>query len=239
MEQKPYMTYLNFGENVVSLIGHIISICLFSRLTYYGLFQKQRLKVAGFSGSMYVYMITHIVLACTSLLYLLYVIARWCPNTITQYDKNVMYWLGLVDSNYIYITPVPVLFLTLDRIFSYMCAEKYGHVQRRRLLVLTLCCILFSYLGFSTVTLLELPLQQNKVAECVNFACMMVKFGQRPQLYCKLGIGCINIFLSFFFFYRINNSTVKNIVILFIVIFLLKEAPFLLEKLLKGACSRV
>ena len=112
-----YMTYLNFGENVISLISHSIAICLFCRLAYFGLFCPQRLNVNGFSSSMLTYMITHTTLACTSMLYLIYVIGMWRPNAITQYDKQIMFWLGLLDSNYIYITPIPVLFLTLGKVF--------------------------------------------------------------------------------------------------------------------------
>uniref|UniRef100_A0A915D9W8 G-protein coupled receptors family 1 profile domain-containing protein n=1 Tax=Ditylenchus dipsaci TaxID=166011 RepID=A0A915D9W8_9BILA len=186
---------------------------------------------------MYVYMISHVVLACTSMLYLIYVIGKWDPDTITQYDKHIMYWLGLVDSNYIYITPIPVLFLTLDRMFSYMCPDKYGHVQRRHLLLLTLWCILFIYVGFSTVTLLELPLQAHKVAQCVNFACMMIRFGQKPQLYCKLGKNravkvtlvveiCFNILPTFFNFFSsiISSEPLNNYLGQYVEMFCMLDA---------------
>uniref|UniRef100_A0A915CVW9 Uncharacterized protein n=1 Tax=Ditylenchus dipsaci TaxID=166011 RepID=A0A915CVW9_9BILA len=58
---------------------------------------------------------------------------------------------------------------------------------------------------------MELPLQMYKIELCVNFACMMIKYHEKTQLYCKLLFGCVNTILSFLFFLRINKKSAKNI----------------------------
>jgi hypothetical protein len=60
---------------------------------------------------------------------------QWPPSRIPDlaiYDPNILFWLGAIQMDYAIIAPLPVLFLTLDRICALKPTEVIGQRKNRR-----------------------------------------------------------------------------------------------------------
>uniref|UniRef100_A0A915CY37 Vomeronasal type-1 receptor n=1 Tax=Ditylenchus dipsaci TaxID=166011 RepID=A0A915CY37_9BILA len=189
MDRQSLKAYLSLFESCISLSSHFIAIALFSRLLYYAIFKRKVMSVGQLSHSMLAFMLSHVLLSCTSFWYLLYVIINWTPNFVISYNKQILYWLGLVDSNHIYITPIPVLFLTLDRCFSLAYPNNYGTKQRKIMLLFTFMLFVFVYFIFTLVNLMEFPLD-------VSSEFLSSNWGQFVEMFCMIDAACCSILYS-------------------------------------------
>ncbi|KAI1732430.1 hypothetical protein Ddc_01294 [Ditylenchus destructor] len=206
-----YLPYLSFVEYVIALISQIVAITLLSYLALCFLFNRKRMTVDTLSKSMLVYLFYHIIFSPFGILYHGYMVIKWRPE-FNNYDTNVVFWLGIFGVNYYAISPIPVLFLTLDRclVLSRISA-CYNENIRKTLFLTSILVIVFCFVGSTVIFLLELPLDQDKVCHCVNFSCLILKYKTRPQQLPRLAVESLNLLFSLYFFRALKKPRCKNL----------------------------
>ncbi|KAI1696763.1 hypothetical protein DdX_18870 [Ditylenchus destructor] len=212
----PHLTYVNFGENIVAVVAEPVTIVLMSNLIYCSTFKKWKIQGRTLSRSMLVFMCTHLFFAITCIPYSWFIIFNWNPNfdpnTVTASYYNTLYYLGLMGNNYMAVSPVPVFFLQLDRCFA---LKMWGRA-RSIVFWLSLVAVISIAIAGIYISLLELPLDIEKVKQCTTSGCVFIKYQGKPQLYTKLVFGTLNFINSGYLFYLLRKHqslSVKNRVV--------------------------
>ncbi|KAI1693878.1 serpentine type 7TM GPCR chemoreceptor srbc domain-containing protein [Ditylenchus destructor] len=125
----------------------------------------------------------------------------------TKYDMNIFFWTGMLSANYTSISPIPVLFLTLDRCLALRFPLKYNNALIRQLI--SMCCvtiILIDYIGSTVILLLELPLPIYLIKDCITFGCVPIKHKTYYQLFWKTAFGSIDLLCGIYFFYLLRTN---------------------------------
>ncbi|KAI1699888.1 hypothetical protein DdX_17039 [Ditylenchus destructor] len=123
---------------------------------------------------------------------------------------NIFFWTGMLSANYTSISPIPALFLTLDRCFALRFPLRFNKASVRHLL--SLCCItiiLIDYIGSTVILLLELPLPMIK--NCITFGCVPIKHKTYYQLFWKTAFGSMDLSCGIYFFYLLRTKASLNI----------------------------
>ncbi|KAI1708658.1 hypothetical protein DdX_11735 [Ditylenchus destructor] len=216
-----YVTYLNFAETLITLACQITSLFLNLNLVYISLFKPKFLLVKGLSISLMAYLYTHIFMATFALPGNLYMGLSWKPPPSDASNRNpyLLYWLGLVASNYYTASPVLVLMLTLDRCislklpsYSFFPASSKGRSLKLSLVWTMLGVVVATCVGNTWVYLLELPLDLTRVSNCEVFPCFAIKNRSFPQLTWKVVISIINLISCSLFFYMLKQSGKAKII---------------------------
>jgi len=163
-QQQPYayLTYLNFGENVVTLLFQLATIPLDINLLITSAFYPKKLTVSsqtsaidhrGLSMSMITLISTHIISSAAMLPYVVYVATTWRlpiaqPRNVAVFDPAMLYWLGFSANTFIVVPPVAVFFLTLDRLLTLTWGHAYGRREKT----------LFFYVEITTLATVTLVL---------------------------------------------------------------------------------
>lgn len=117
----PYLTYFGFAQSCVVLVLNALSLITIGSLLFCIRYRPRRLQTTDFSVSMLTFLATHFIGSALSIPYQLYHIFWWqlptkrIPDT-PIYNTYVLYWIGIPSISYIFLAPVPVTFLTFDRI---------------------------------------------------------------------------------------------------------------------------
>ncbi|KAI1703211.1 hypothetical protein DdX_15044 [Ditylenchus destructor] len=200
-----YLPFLNLFQSYVIIVAKVVCVALNYRLLMWTSFVRNGRKFRMESGTMTVYLMFHCANASISVLGDIYREIVYDPHQLN--NKYVLFWTGILDVSYLAVSPVAVLFITIDRCFvlkrMYIpCGKKY----RKRLLVADVVTIFLCYLLCCVVYLAELPLDLTKVARCEQFACLIIKYLNVPQLALKSVISTLNVVCSVAFLYLMNVS---------------------------------
>ncbi|KAI1708529.1 hypothetical protein Ddc_14321 [Ditylenchus destructor] len=210
-----YLTYLNFGETLVTLLCQITSLILNLNLVYISRFKPKFLLVKGLSTSLMAYLYAHIFIGMFALPSNLYMGFNWRPPSSAASNSNpyMLYWLGLSATNYYTASPVLVLMLTLDRCvslklpsYSLFPVSGKGKFLKLALVWTMLAMVLIFCIGNTWVYLLELPLDLTRVSNCEVFPCLAIKNRSFPQFIFKVVISVINLVSCTLFFYMLKHS---------------------------------
>lgn len=126
------MTYLNFGQNVLTLLCQLVTIPLDANLIVSSLFYAHRLRLAGsgLSHSMLILISVHMLYTSSMLPYQLYSVLWWRPPIVggvgMNYSHDVLFWSGISLSAYLVVPNLAVLFLTADRLFTLRLRHLYS-----------------------------------------------------------------------------------------------------------------
>jgi len=206
-----YFPYLNIVQNSVAVLCALMAISLNARLIYHGWVHQskssnQALKVRQLSKAMWFYLSVHLIGCVLTLPYNFYVVCNWRPAPLSPYDPYTLYWLGLPLIAYYTMSPVPILFLTIDRCLALKVRSRNDN-QLREWIFLFGCAILFvAAMGSLTVNAAELPLDMDRVEGCQTFGCLVLKYRSQPQLLFKNMMELLNLLLALYFF-RLLSST--------------------------------
>ncbi|KAI1718280.1 DAF-16/FOXO Controlled, germline Tumor affecting [Ditylenchus destructor] len=214
----PYLPYLNFVENIIGFTDQAVAIGFFSHLMYCAFFVPKKLKVERLPRLMLMYMLNHLIFSCITIPYQGYMAIDW--HVENAYNPYMIFWLGLTMNVYMVVTPLQVLFLTLDRCLILMFAEYYQERQKRLLFVVCLLCIFGFGAMVYVICLMELPLPLDKVKQCDSYPCLASKSKSLHVFYCKIIFGLLNVILGAVFFFALrkrNSKQIKNRIIKFTI----------------------
>ncbi|KAI1711827.1 hypothetical protein Ddc_12660 [Ditylenchus destructor] len=184
---RSYLTYLNFGETILTLVFQSISISSMSYLVYCAAFKRKSLR-GNLSASLLVYLILHIMCSTSAVPYHLYTVLNWRPAA-NNYSPNLLFWLGMLPNTYYFVSPIPVFFLTLDRCLALKAPFFHNNLGKKWITVPTIVVFLTVYGVCIYYFLRELPLDIEKTSICTLFACTLLKIRAIPQQYIKLIMG--------------------------------------------------
>uniref|UniRef100_A0A915D265 Uncharacterized protein n=1 Tax=Ditylenchus dipsaci TaxID=166011 RepID=A0A915D265_9BILA len=211
-QQRPYLTYLNFVETVISWICQVSAFFLMSHLIYCGFYRKCRLKVNGFSNTMLVYMFTHAIFCFLCSICIFDTMKEWRPLATAPYDAYRIYFQGVIPMGYATVSAIPIFFLTLNRCLALKWGAYYEKKTGWIFFIISIGLIILFFCISLIITLVELPLQMDLVAECTFFSCMLVKYKTRPQLFIKLTFGFLNLVTGCYFFYLLRSESKLHVV---------------------------
>uniref|UniRef100_A0A915DNK4 HRDC domain-containing protein n=1 Tax=Ditylenchus dipsaci TaxID=166011 RepID=A0A915DNK4_9BILA len=159
--------------------------------------QRNKLKVSVISKSMLVYIFTHAIISPFSAFYSAYMISSWLRGIEVKFTPiNFATFITLVPLAYVAVSPIPVLFLTVD-----------------------------SSIVFMTQTVLSED-ATNLLPNCFTTACFLIKYQSMFQLAPKLAFGSLNAITSVYFFYLLHKEKALNIKNRVVKVTLLMEIAF-------------
>jgi len=203
-----YLPYLTLVEMVLSLLLMLTATVLMGYLAILSIsccgMGHQQVSVRA-SPTMLLFLTTHAFLGTAPLLYCLYVIVAWRP-TASPYNSYSLFWSGLLATGYYVSTPLPVLFLTLDRClvlanvfpqsFYKRLARITAGVGAVTILVVAVSCVAVTVLG-------ELPLA-SAASHCTIFTCLLHGAGKWVVFYVRNAIELVNLTLALLFLYLVR-----------------------------------
>ncbi|KAI1713671.1 hypothetical protein Ddc_11821 [Ditylenchus destructor] len=185
-EELGYYPYLNCVEQVIIVISQCISISLYSNLLFRVVFRRRFLfcqpkSLRDLSSAIIFFMVYHVIFSVVAFPYGAYQMVEWfsvLKNTDHQPHRKVadplFFWLGMFSTNYIYLAPIPMFFLTLDRCLLLKYQHGYNKVLRRRML--TAGINIGKYLG----SFINMPFMVH-AALCSIIYSKILLFGYNPS----------------------------------------------------------
>jgi len=179
-QQQPlaYLTYLNFGENVATLLLQLLALPLDINLLVTSVFYPKKLTVSsqnpivaehgGLSKSMVALISTHLISSILVLPYGLYVAFTWRMSdaqarSVAIFDPSLLFWLGISGNLTIVVPSIAVFFLTLDRLLVLTCGPAYGRREKNLFLYAELTVLVTVAVSLIGLTIsFEWPLQWNE-----------------------------------------------------------------------------
>ncbi|KAI1701478.1 DAF-16/FOXO Controlled, germline Tumor affecting [Ditylenchus destructor] len=228
-----YLTYLNFAENIIGFLNQATAIVLFSHLLYCVFFKPRKLKVEKLPSLMLMYILSHWFWCCITIPIQAYMAIMWRPDR-NEYNPYLIFWIGFWLNGYMVSNPLQVFFLTLDRCLILTFAETYND-HRRRIIFIVSCSSVIIFLAFAfIISLLELPLDLDKVKNCTSYPCVVIKFKGLHVYYSKIVIGTLNVIFGVGFFIALKRRNSKQIKNRIVTVTILAEIFF---NVLPGYCS--
>ncbi|KAI1709023.1 hypothetical protein Ddc_14040 [Ditylenchus destructor] len=211
---RPYVTYINFGEGIITVIAQSICISSMGHLLYCAAFGKNRANIPKLSSSIIVFLATQTILHASCLPYHIYMMIFW-GGSVNNYDTYSLFWLGISTMMLITVQPVPVFFLTLDRCLVLKMPLRYTGVYQRWIVVASIVTIVSVLIVSLICTLVELPLPVEKLRNCALFSCLLLKSKAYVAQTLKIFFGTTNLLASIYFLYalRTAKADLKNRVI--------------------------
>lgn len=174
--QQPYayLTYLNFGENVATLLLQLAALPLDINLLITSTFYPKKLTVSshasgvehgGLSKSMVALISTHVISIILMVPYAVYVAVAWRvpekqPREVALFNPYLLFWLGMACNLIIVVPQTAVFFLTLDRLLTLMWGHAYGKREKTLFLYVEIVVLTAVTLGVTGLTIIiEWPLQ--------------------------------------------------------------------------------
>jgi hypothetical protein len=145
-----YVSYLAFAESCLAVFFTAATVVFMSLLIFHIRWRPWKLRVGQFSGPMLVYLGTHIIGNTAGFIYQLYralwwIPPPWRPQGLNPYDLYTLYLIGIPALVYTCVGPVPVVFLTLDRIFALnhtTCTIYLRKTGKRKKIIKYIICML-------------------------------------------------------------------------------------------------
>uniref|UniRef100_A0A914H6G7 Uncharacterized protein n=1 Tax=Globodera rostochiensis TaxID=31243 RepID=A0A914H6G7_GLORO len=219
-----------------------ISGILTMRLLLLARFRPAVLHVPELSRALVVYLCFHCAGAILSLPYNAYVLIKFYYGTddwvnfvktelVTRLSsflirpKNVQYTPRSVYTiflsgqwliTYTAISPLVILFLTMERCFIIKLATNPAKRERieRWMCRASIATLLAAFLASTCIYMAELPLDIDnlKFINCESASCLMVKWRNLPQMFFKGSVSFLNIFWCLYLLYSLRTlSAMKKL----------------------------
>ncbi|KAL3085631.1 hypothetical protein niasHT_037372 [Heterodera trifolii] len=209
-----------------AFVSKLITALLIVRLLLIARFRPAVLSVPELSHALRTFLFFHLAAAIVTMPYNAYVpIAYYTEKSYddtvqkTQpiYNYSVLFWLGHFHNTYTAISPLVVLFLTLERCFVIKLATKPATMARveRWLGWAGIGTLLAAFTASTCFYIDELPLNISLLNEinCQSVSCLMLKWNNIPQLVFKCTISILNIFgcsYLLYSFHTISSAMIKK-----------------------------
>ncbi|KAI3417568.1 hypothetical protein GPALN_013288 [Globodera pallida] len=173
----------------------IISGTLNMRLLLLARFRPAVLRVPELSRALVVYLCFHCAGAILSLPYNAYMLIKFYYGTKAWHTPRTVYtifWLGIWQSTYTAISPLAVLFLTMERCFVIKLATNLTKRERlgRWMCRASIATLLAAFSASTAIYMDELPLGiEIKLSNCASVSCLMLKWHNLAQLFFKCSFG--------------------------------------------------
>ncbi|KAL3120214.1 hypothetical protein niasHT_000244 [Heterodera trifolii] len=216
-----FLDWMNTGL-ANAMLKKISFVCLCAvgilafRLLLLARFRPAVLRVPELSRALVTYLCFHTVGAAISLPYNAFVMLAFYFDTADARHSAgtiyTVYWLGQWQNSYTLISPLAVLFLTIERCFIIKLATnptKQARVERH-LSWVGIGTILAAYSASTFIYIDELPLNITNLQlnGCESFSCLVLKWGNMPQLFFKCTISILNIVCCVYFMRSLHSVNV-------------------------------
>uniref|UniRef100_A0A914H6G2 Uncharacterized protein n=1 Tax=Globodera rostochiensis TaxID=31243 RepID=A0A914H6G2_GLORO len=196
-----------------------ITCTLTMRLLLLARFRPAVLYVPELSRALIVYLCFHCAGAILSLPYNAYVLIKFYYGTKSWHTPSTIYtifWLGQWQNTYTAISPLVVLFLTVERCFVIKLAtnpakrERFGRWMCRASIV----TMLAAFSASTCIYMAELPLDIDrlKLSSCASVSCLMLKWHNLLQLFFKCSVSFLNIFWCLYLLYSLRAFRAMKII---------------------------
>lgn len=206
-----FSTYLNMIESPLCTLASVLTISLDSRLLYYGWFQPTRLRVRHLSSAMWLYLAGHTLAQLANLPYMVYLTGWWRPRDANIYNPYAIFWLGLANVVYMAVSPVPILFLTLDRCLALQFEWGWRHQVKNWIFHASwIALVALAAATIYTSLAWELPLDVPAVIGCQVVSCVMHVYHAQFSVLCKSLLESVNLLLAIYFLQALRRRTAMN-----------------------------
>ncbi|KAH7707742.1 hypothetical protein AAVH_25021 [Aphelenchoides avenae] len=202
-----YQSNLRLAQNVICILCKTITIAVLSAVVSRTFIRRLNSKVP-MSRQMWAFIWCHLLNCCYSITYHLYCAMLW-RGLETRYDPYVLFWTGLGIDIYYGLSPIPLFFVTVDRLLTLLLPLRYSESARRSLFwteIVTLIICTGICVGICVV---ELPLDEATAGLCVHVSCFMVKYHVFLILHMKTIFGVLSLLGSVVFVSILRRN--KNI----------------------------
>ncbi|KAI1713132.1 hypothetical protein DdX_09204 [Ditylenchus destructor] len=129
------------------------------------------------------------------------------PNylSIRPSGDPAYFWLGMWINNYVFLGPIPMFFLTLDRCIILRSVKLHDECRRKQITVASCVTIFVAYALTIISYLIELPLDLKSTSTCVSFTCMTPMLHGLQSYYTKFVFEAFNLILSVYFLYAMRQ----------------------------------
>ncbi|KAI1712790.1 hypothetical protein DdX_09417 [Ditylenchus destructor] len=164
----------------------------------------------GLSKSLLIYMYHQLFYSTASAPYHVYQIWRWrATHSEPLYDARFLYWSGIWGMNYMWITPLAVLLLTVDRCLMLSLPLRYSRRVQSRVIWMGLGLVLLGTAANTWLLMLELPLDLEKTRNCETISCVLVNHALiMPQLRSRPVFATLNVTGSILFIYLLKRTII-------------------------------
>uniref|UniRef100_A0A183CJ40 G_PROTEIN_RECEP_F1_2 domain-containing protein n=1 Tax=Globodera pallida TaxID=36090 RepID=A0A183CJ40_GLOPA len=197
----------------------IISGTLNMRLLLLARFRPAVLRVPELSRALVVYLCFHCAGAILSLPYNAYMLIKFYYGTKAWHTPRTVYtifWLGIWQSTYTAISPLAVLFLTMERCFIIKLATNSTKRKRlgRWMCRASIATLLAAFSASTAIYMNELPLNIDnlKLSNCASVSCLMLKWHNLVQLFFKCSVSFLNIFWCLYLIYSLRTFSAMKII---------------------------
>ncbi|KAL3085626.1 hypothetical protein niasHT_037367 [Heterodera trifolii] len=209
---------INAGFKQFSFVCKLITALLITRLLLLARFRPAVLRVPELSHALRTFLGFHLAGAIVTMPYNAYVsivyytspgVDKSVQHKPSSYNMYALYWLGQWQNTYTALSPLVVLFLTLERCFIIKLATTPATREKveRRLFWAGIGTLLAAFMLSTLFFMDELPLNimELNVIGCQSVSCVMRKWDNMPQLVIKGTAGILNIFCSIYFLYSLHK----------------------------------
>ncbi|KAL3119463.1 hypothetical protein niasHT_008977 [Heterodera trifolii] len=209
---------INAGFKQFCVVCKLITVLLITRLLLLARFRPAVLRVSEMSRALRTFLCFHLAGAIVTMPYnaygsIVYYTSPSYDNSVqhqpSSYNMYALFWLGQWQNTYTALSPLAVLFLTLERCFVIKLATTPATREsvERRLSWAGIGTLLGAFMISTAFFMDELPLNSTElnVVGCQTVSCVMRKWDNMPQLVIKGSVGILNIFCSIYFLYSLHK----------------------------------
>ncbi|KAL3119469.1 hypothetical protein niasHT_008983 [Heterodera trifolii] len=197
-----------------TFVSKLITALLIAHLLLLARFRPAVLRVPELSRALRTFLCFHLAGAIVTMPYNAYVpIAYYTApkntDSIQLPNMRMLFWFGHLQNTYTAISPLAVLFLTLERCFVIKLATNPAKLARveRWLGWAGIGTLLAAFTASTCFYMDELPLNVAKLNEigCQTVSCVMRKWDNAPQMYIKGITSILNIVCCLYFLYSLRT----------------------------------
>ncbi|KAL3085625.1 hypothetical protein niasHT_037366 [Heterodera trifolii] len=209
---------INAGFKQFTFVCKLITALLITRLLLLARFRPAVLRVPEVSRALRIFLCFHLAGAIVTMPYNAYVPIVYYTSPSdnksvqhkpSSYNMYALYWLGQWQNTYAALSPLVVLFLTLERCFiiKLVTTPAKRESVERRLSWAGIGTLLAAFMLSTLFFMDELPLNITELYDigCQTVSCVMRKWDNMPQLVIKGTAGILNIFCSIYFRYSLHK----------------------------------
>ncbi|KAI1726129.1 hypothetical protein DdX_02824 [Ditylenchus destructor] len=119
---------------------------------------------------------------------------------------HAVFWTGIWMMIALIVTPIPVIFLSLDRCLAVKFAARYTAKVQGRLIRADIAIIIIVYMTGLVFLLLELPLDVVKGTTCITVSCLLKKYKALQITVPKLALSLISVAFGCMFLIVVNGK---------------------------------
>ncbi|KAL3085632.1 hypothetical protein niasHT_037373 [Heterodera trifolii] len=209
---------INAGFKQFAFVCKLITALLITRLLLLVRFRPAVLRVPELSRALRTFLCFHLAGAIVTMPYNAYVPITYYTATTNDdtvqetqpiYNYSMLFWLGQFHNTYTALSPLAVLFLTLERCFIIKLATNPAKLARveRWLGWAGIGTLLAAFTASTCFYMDELPLNLENLYDigCQSVSCVMRKWDNAPQMYIKGITSILNIVCCVYFLYSLRT----------------------------------